>query len=637
MNVLNQSIEETVAMYNGDCVELSRGIPDNSIHYTIFSPPFSDLYTYSDSDRDMGNSFNDEDFFKHFKFLVDELYRITMPGRLVSFHCMDLPATKQREGFIGLKDFPGELIRVFEDAGFHYHSRVTIWKDPLVAAVRTKAIGLLHKQIVKDSSLCRQGIADYLITMRKPGDNEEPIAHPDGFTEYIGTEPIPGGVYSHQVWRRYASPVWMDIDQSRTLNSQGAKDQNDEKHICLAKGTLVLTKRGYIPIEDIQIGDETLTHEGRWKKIIAKALTKQNTEVLQVKAIGVPNLILTPDHKLLTKRQYGKRPKENIERQNPEWVESQDTEDKYLCCKYPPIQESKISEQEWWIIGRWLADGHIDFRGHQFIVSIGDKKIEEFKEKAEGHIGCIYKKEGCYQIGLIKLSKECRDFLKKCGKGAANKVVPYEGISLNPELSKAFFDGYMSGDGHVTKSGKIQITSISRPLLLGMAIVAHNAYGYSSAIYSGRDARTKEFKGRKVNCKQEWELAISPHHSFNLVKNKEEWKKVKSVIQSENTDVYSIQVEDDASFTAEGCIVKNCPLQLDVIERAINLWTNKGDIVLDPFAGIGSTAYCAIKSKRRSIGFELKKSYYDIALQNIELAKTEMKNKGAQQTFIEVD
>lgn len=254
MEILNQKIDDRYAVYNGDCVEVLKGITENSIHYSIFSPPFASLYTYSNSDRDMGNSASDNEFYEHFKFLVSELYRVTMPGRLLSFHCMDLPMMKSRDGVIGLKDFPGELIRMFSEAGFIYHSKVTIWKDPLVEATRTKALGLLHKQICKDSSMCRQGLPDYLVTMRKPGENPELIAHPEGFDSYIGEDEPEGAkierpqpdvekyekkekynevpVYSHQVWRKYASPVWMDIRQSNTLNGKSAREEQDERHIC---------------------------------------------------------------------------------------------------------------------------------------------------------------------------------------------------------------------------------------------------------------------------------------------------------------------------------------------------------------------------------------------------------------------
>ena len=219
MKVLNQVVNNNFALYHGDCVDVTKGIPDNSIHYTIFSPPFSSLYTYSNSDRDMGNSKNDEEFYKHFEFLVKELYRITIPGRLVSFHCMQIPLMKERDGVIGLKDFRGDLIRSFQKEGFIYHSEVCIWQNPVVEMQRTKALGLLHKQIKKDSSMCRQGIPDFLITMRKPGEDPERIEHTN--------ENLPV-----DVWRNYTSPVWMDIKQSNTLQKKNARDKKDERHIC---------------------------------------------------------------------------------------------------------------------------------------------------------------------------------------------------------------------------------------------------------------------------------------------------------------------------------------------------------------------------------------------------------------------
>lgn len=219
MNVLDQVIKNKYAIYNGDSCEITKEIPDNSIHYTLFSPPFASLYTYSNSERDMGNSKGDDEFYEHFIFLAKELYRVTMPGRLLSFHCMDLPMMKERDGVIGLKDFPSIIRQVFEDCGFIYHSKVTIWKNPVTEMQRTKALGLLHKQIRKDSTMNRQGIPDYIVTMRKPGDNPERVEHTHE------TFPV-------DVWQNYASPVWMDIRQSDTLQKKSARDDKDERHIC---------------------------------------------------------------------------------------------------------------------------------------------------------------------------------------------------------------------------------------------------------------------------------------------------------------------------------------------------------------------------------------------------------------------
>jgi DNA modification methylase len=233
MKVIDQSIGDNYALYHGDSCEVLKAIPDNSIHYTITSPPFSSLYTYSASDRDMGNCSGDDEFFAHFQFLIKELYRITRPGRLLSLHCMNLPSTLTHQGYIGVRDFRGDLIRAFSGNQWIYHSEVCIWKDPVIAMQRTKAIGLLHKQVCKDSSISRQGIPDYLVTMRKPGNNEEPVS---GKLEYFAGENPPNRSGdstrdSINIWQRYASPVWMDINPSRTLQYTTAKDKNDERHI----------------------------------------------------------------------------------------------------------------------------------------------------------------------------------------------------------------------------------------------------------------------------------------------------------------------------------------------------------------------------------------------------------------------
>lgn len=217
MDVLNQSVTEKYAIYHGDCVEVCRGLPDSSVDYSVFSPPFSSLYTYSNSPRDMGNSRNDEEFFEHFGYLIAELRRVIKPGHLVSFHCMDLPTSKEKHGYIGLRDFSGDLIRAFERHGWVYHSKVTIWKDPVTAMQRTKALGLLHKTIRNNATMSRQGIPDYVITMRDPREVEEKVTH--------------GEEYPVSLWQNVASPVWMDINPSDTLQYRSAREHEDERHI----------------------------------------------------------------------------------------------------------------------------------------------------------------------------------------------------------------------------------------------------------------------------------------------------------------------------------------------------------------------------------------------------------------------
>lgn len=242
MNVLHQTVTDRFALYHADTVDVARGLPDKSVDFSVFSPPFASLYTYSNSPRDMGNVKDDDEFFAHYDFLIEQTARVMKPGRLVAIHCMLMPTSKVRDGHIGLRDFRGDIIRAYEKRGFIFHSEVCIWKDPVTAMQRTKALGLLHKTIRKDSAMSRQGIADYLVVMRTPGDNIEPIAHTH--------ESFPV-----MMWQRYASPVWVTtgsadddgflmcsatetadessgINPSNTLQYRSAREHDDERHIC---------------------------------------------------------------------------------------------------------------------------------------------------------------------------------------------------------------------------------------------------------------------------------------------------------------------------------------------------------------------------------------------------------------------
>lgn len=240
MNCIDQEMTDDWTLFNGDCVEVLRGLPANSIDYSIFSPPFASLYTYSNSPRDMGNVRNDEEFFEHFAHLIAELRRVMKPGRNVSFHCMLLPTSKERDGYIGLKDFRGDLIRAFQAGGFIYASEVCIWKDPVTAMQRTKALGLLHKTVRGNGSMSRQGIPDYLVTMRAPGDCVDRVIHYRDEDECRDACAVNGldfddekmRIFPVSKWQHSASPVWTDIDPNDTLQYRSAREHDDERHIC---------------------------------------------------------------------------------------------------------------------------------------------------------------------------------------------------------------------------------------------------------------------------------------------------------------------------------------------------------------------------------------------------------------------
>ncbi len=216
---LGEAHGEAFGLYHGDCVSVAQQLPSESVDFSIYSPPFSNLFVYSDSELDMGNSASDAVFLEHYRFLLRELYRLTLPGRLTAVHCSDLPLQKWKDGMIGIKDLSGDIVRAHQDAGWVLHSRTTIWKCPVVEMTRTKALGLLHKQLLKDSGRSRTGMPDYLLVFRKDGDNPKPITHSRA------SFPV-------EKWQEWASPVWMTVQQTRTLNAAAAREAKDERHLC---------------------------------------------------------------------------------------------------------------------------------------------------------------------------------------------------------------------------------------------------------------------------------------------------------------------------------------------------------------------------------------------------------------------
>ncbi len=216
---LNETHGNGYVAYHGDSCSVLPQLPTGSVGFSVYSPPFSNLFTYSDSEADIGNSANDAEFLQHYGYILAEMTRLTKPGRLSAVHCSDLPLTKWKDGVIGIKDLSGDIIRAHQAAGWILHSRVTIWKCPVVEMTRTKPLGLLYKQLKKDSTRSRQGMADYLLVFRAPGENAEPVGQDEG-------------KFPVSQWQQWASPVWMDIRQTNTLNVQLAREAPDERHVC---------------------------------------------------------------------------------------------------------------------------------------------------------------------------------------------------------------------------------------------------------------------------------------------------------------------------------------------------------------------------------------------------------------------
>ena len=243
MPITEQEITERYAIYNGDCMEVLPTLPDASVHLSIYSPPFAGLYHYSSSERDLSNCRDYSEFFDHYTFVVRELSRLALPGRMTAVHCMDVPSGNT--GFDYLIDFPGDIIRLHEREGFRYIARYHVWKEPLTVRNRTMTKSLAHKSIVEDSSRCSVASADYLLVFRRRGETPVPITHPAGLTEYAGARPMPADVlrykgwtgkqiqnrYSHWIWRQYASAFWDDVRLDRVLPYKAARDEEDERHV----------------------------------------------------------------------------------------------------------------------------------------------------------------------------------------------------------------------------------------------------------------------------------------------------------------------------------------------------------------------------------------------------------------------
>lgn len=232
VEILEQAEGPGWSVINADCVEAMRAMPSASVDLVLTSPPYMTLFSYSPSSRDLGNARSADEFWEHYNYVIEETIRLIKPGRIVVVDCMNVPTLKHRDGYIGTIDFRGDIIRAHVQRGMIFHSEHLMWKDPLLEAVRTKSLGLMHKQLCKDSTMSRAGLPQYLLAFRAPGENASPVAHPNGLETFVGEDPPETGNLAHERWRRYASPVWMDVDFTRTLNYRDARVEDDEKHVC---------------------------------------------------------------------------------------------------------------------------------------------------------------------------------------------------------------------------------------------------------------------------------------------------------------------------------------------------------------------------------------------------------------------
>lgn len=315
-----ETITNEYALYNGDCIEVMRSLPDNKVDLSVYSPPFCGLYQYSSDERDLSNCGSYTEFFKHYKFVVDEIFRLTKPGRISAVHCMDVPGkgngTTARMGCganagTGLIDFPGDIIRLHEECGFQFMGRRAIWKEPLGVRLRTMAKGLAHAQIVEDSTLCDVASADYLLTFRKKGENKVPVTHPTGLHSYAGERQIPHDLYpwrghtgkqtenrfSHWIWRQYASSFWDDIRIDNVLPYEESREANDERHChplqidVIERACVLWSNPGEVVLTPFMgVGSEVYTAVKLGRKAIGAELKNAyyNQAVKNMHLLGLP-------------------------------------------------------------------------------------------------------------------------------------------------------------------------------------------------------------------------------------------------------------------------------------------------------------------------------------------------------------
>lgn len=662
---------------NNDCVLELMAMADNSIDEIVTSIPFGNHYEYVASLNDFGHNQTDADFWLQMDFLIPHLLRVLKPGRMAAIHTKDrlLYSHQTPHGMMEVDYFTHDTARAFRKHGFISYGEIFIPTDVVRENNSTYRLG--WTEACKDGTKMGVGLCEKVLLFRKPPTDrsrsyaDEPVvkskaaysrgrwqidAHQhwrsNGETLHLPQEDptLLYGMSGSQVYRwhrdfsrnnpydyeqhvafneamgerlparfmmmppqappEYADSVWTDVLFMNTLNMAQAR-RRIAKHVCLAKGSLVLTDNGYKPIQDVQVGDMVLTHKGRWRPV----LVMQNTgvrPVVNLSAQGVPGLKLTPDHKLWARKSNWVRERDGAERVEPDWIPAEDMGNGYVNLKLPPEQSTSLTHRELWMLGRWIADGHVGARG-EFVVSIGPDKISEFERMAGDWAGTS-RELSAIQIRLKDLPAGLRAALLQCGRGADNKQLPAWAMSLPPDDAKSLLDGYLSGDGcFVESKQRWMASSVSKPLLLGLAMLVQRTYGVIASVYPGRSAGTTTIEGREVNTKQDWILAFrisEGRRTRPFILDDGAWKRVKSVEPAGEIETWNLRVADDNSYTAEGCIVKNCPFPIDIVQRLIRRFSNEGETILDPFSGIGTTAMVAVQMGRSGVGIELNPLYW---------------------------
>ena len=689
---------------HNDCVLETRGMESNSVDLIVTSIPFANHYEYSPSYNDMGHTDNNEHFWRQMDFLTPELLRVLKPGRLACIHVKDRIqfGAVTGAGAPTVSPFHAEAIFHYRSHGFDYMGLVTVVTDVVRENNQTYRLG--YTEMCKDGTKMGVGSPEYIVLVRKPqsdrsrGYADDPVrksktdyslarwqvdAHafwrssgnralrPDELAELgpdklakLFTEHSLQGVYDFDahvrigeaLQARGALPstfmalapgshdpdVWHDVNRMLTLNGEQTR-KGLENHICLARDSRVLTKeRGYVPIQDVRVGEHTLTHMGRWRPVLAVRKTADSADVVTLRAQGVPGITLTPTHKIWTRQVSGKkRERDAAENATPEWVPAADVDGDYVNLKLPPVDDDgSVDGRTWWIVGRWLADGHRDAYGAA-VISCGRHEVEEMLNML-GDLAAEPVDTGtAIQIRLRDPRGELRTILDECGRGATGKHLPPRAFTLSKDNAGELLSGYLAGDGHYNPiRQRWSTSSVSRDLLLGIAVLAQRVHDTVPTLYAGRGERRGVIQGREVQMRQDWILSfddaakVSRKRPFIL--DDGAWKKVSSVTPAGQAETWNLHVAEDNSYTAEGLIVKNCPLQFDIVDRLIERYSNAGELVFDPFGGLFTVPYRALLKGRKGRAAELSADYFMDGVRYLQAAEREMSMPSLFDTLPEV-
>lgn len=650
MAVIDQQIHDQHALYNGDCIEVMRTLPDESVHLSLYSPPFCGLYHYSSSERDLSNARSYAEFFDHYEFVVRELYRLAPPGRVTAVHCMDVPGDGANVGGDTI-DFPGDIIRLHQRLGWRWACRYHVWKEPLAVRNRTMAKGLAHRQVVDDSTLCDNAAADQLLLFRKPGENKTPVAHPVGLTSYAGAREVPAELLKYRGWKgkqtenRYSHWIW-------------------RQYACHSSDTEVLTQTGWKLHQEVSLDDaiccfnmQTGGQEWHCPSHVHAFPFKGDMVHINGGTKSPLDILVTPNHRMVVRPGYPLPVGSRTPHKNP---------------RHWSFREAgTLSTSKWMLpyaigadttggggsvafarfLGWWISEGSLADNAPVLTQTVGQTSERMRETVAElgydAHClvqdGSARQRQPCMHLRLRGASDLGRWLREQCGGKTRVKHIPECAFSWSVEARRALLDALIDGDGTRRSENRSSYCTTSRQLADDVQRLAISL-GRSGRLAS-REGASERHAPRTyyVHIGDREYVTIQPRNFSSLPYSGTVYcltvptgayvtrRNGRMAVTGNSAFWDDVRVERVLPF--QDCREPDDerhlhPLQLDVIERAVVLWSNPGEVILTPFMGVGSEVYGAVINGRRGVGIELKPSYYRQAVLNLRSAADGATDRG---------